>query len=600
MGASEFALSALAFLLTYAIHSTLLLGAACVLAPRVARSLALRERMWKTAMFGGLITALVQVGVSMETPLFHWTLAADQAAEKAVVEPTKQRAAAPSESHPIPAALPVVAEPLDAAPSPRDTSQACAPASPDAPWIEPAAPREELARPIRTRAELAPQGGSSSIAFEDAEAIRTSLSDAPSSSVESATDDASHAGWLSSAVARWREWTARGLFVWALFALFVVAVFAHMCLRLARSMRGRKELEGGPLREALDRLIPEAFPAGRHVRLYVAPDLRAPVSFGFVRPSICVPPRALVELSAEEQESMLGHELAHLLRRDPLWLSLAWLVERVFFFQPLHRIARAELHDVAELACDDWAASRTGDRLALASCLARIAEWIIGAPRSLPATSMAEHHGRCRLTQRIERLLDEAPSRSRDDELRRWLAPAAAAGLGALVLVAPGVSAPSMRGPATFGAAAAASEDDSDEVRFDLDTEIEAALAESFAPNVPDGAAIAIQAPRHAATTPNAVFEAAERAELRAGLTKLSESLASLRVELAPLREQSDVLADDRDLARALESIQRRAEMLERRSEALAQLIQVLETLESMPAHPSSTSSGVQGSRSLP
>ncbi|NUP98046.1 MAG: hypothetical protein HUU28_17955, partial [Planctomycetaceae bacterium] len=70
----ELALEGLAFLLTYAIHSTLLLGLACLIAPRFARSLALRERIWKFAMFGALVTSLVQVGASMETPLFHWTL----------------------------------------------------------------------------------------------------------------------------------------------------------------------------------------------------------------------------------------------------------------------------------------------------------------------------------------------------------------------------------------------------------------------------------------------------------------------------------------------------------------------------------------------
>ena len=37
---------------------------------------------------------------------------------------------------------------------------------------------------------------------------------------------------------------------------------------------------------------------------------------------------------------MLAHELAHLARRDPLWLAFASVVERVFWIQPLNRIAR--------------------------------------------------------------------------------------------------------------------------------------------------------------------------------------------------------------------------------------------------------------------
>jgi beta-lactamase regulating signal transducer with metallopeptidase domain len=119
------------------------------------------------------------------------------------------------------------------------------------------------------------------------------------------------------------------------------------------------EVLEGDLRTTLDRLVPLAFADNRRVRLYLAPDVAAPVSFGLFRPSICVPPRAADELSDDEKETMLAHELAHLARRDPLWLSMAWLIERVFFFQPLNRFARAELHDVAELLCDDWAVTRT-------------------------------------------------------------------------------------------------------------------------------------------------------------------------------------------------------------------------------------------------
>src|SRR5688500_7633515 len=73
MDASRLALQALAFVLTYAIHSTLLLGLACLLAGRV-RSIAMRERVWKVALLGGLVTALVQVGARCETPFAHGTL----------------------------------------------------------------------------------------------------------------------------------------------------------------------------------------------------------------------------------------------------------------------------------------------------------------------------------------------------------------------------------------------------------------------------------------------------------------------------------------------------------------------------------------------
>jgi hypothetical protein len=318
-----------------------------------------------------------------------------------------------------------------------------------------------------------------------------------------------------------------------------------MWMRLARRLRERVELDGGELRERLDRLLPLAFPGRRRVRLYVAPDLAAPVSFGLLRPAIAVPPRALTELSGDEQETMLAHELAHLARRDPLWLSIAWLVERVFFFQPLNRIARAELHDAAELLCDDWAVARTGQRLALASCLARIAQWIVGAPRALPATSMAEGHGRCRLTQRIERLLED--DRARDERPRRWTGPAAAGALSCLVLVVPGVGA-SLE-PRECG-------------------EVDGA-GRCYAPDEDEGT-------DGDATSPE-LDEQGASASLAADLDGLDESISLLAEELSGVREIFADLDPNPALQRTLDVLDARTRQLELRSAELRSLVHQLD-----------------------
>ncbi len=65
---------ALAWLLTYAIHSTILLGATVILASRFADEHAWLDRLWKAALIGPLITASVQVGSSV-TPLGgYWSI----------------------------------------------------------------------------------------------------------------------------------------------------------------------------------------------------------------------------------------------------------------------------------------------------------------------------------------------------------------------------------------------------------------------------------------------------------------------------------------------------------------------------------------------
>ena len=52
----------LSWLLTYAIHSTILLGVALIIALRFADEHAWLDLVWKTALLGPLVTASVQVG----------------------------------------------------------------------------------------------------------------------------------------------------------------------------------------------------------------------------------------------------------------------------------------------------------------------------------------------------------------------------------------------------------------------------------------------------------------------------------------------------------------------------------------------------------
>jgi len=172
----------------------------------------------------------------------------------------------------------------------------------------------------------------------------------------------------------------------------------------------------------------------RDVRLTVSEDLSSPVALG--AGEICLPARALSELDPIRMESILAHELAHLVRRDPMWLTIARVIEAVFFFQPLNGLARRRMQEAAEFASDAWASARVARPLDLAHCLARVAEWTIAAPR-LPVPAMAERRGRV-LVRRVERLTT--------GRVVHEVAPGRAARLGAavalvgLVLLAPRVA----------------------------------------------------------------------------------------------------------------------------------------------------------------
>ncbi|MEM7205715.1 MAG: M56 family metallopeptidase [Planctomycetota bacterium] len=179
--------------------------------------------------------------------------------------------------------------------------------------------------------------------------------------------------------------------------------------RLRRRLADRRLIIEGGLPRRLLRLV-DAAKSPRAVRLTTSECLTSPIAFGLLQPEICVPARALRELDVEQQESMVAHELAHLLHRDPQWLLLGECVQRLLFLQPLTAVARRRLLRLAELRCDAWAAARIGRPLSLARCLVDVAEWLLAAPRPLQhATSMAAE--RSQLGERIGRLLEDQPAR---------------------------------------------------------------------------------------------------------------------------------------------------------------------------------------------
>ncbi len=181
-------------------------------------------------------------------------------------------------------------------------------------------------------------------------------------------------------------------------------------LRSQRALGRRRPVAEGPWQEALARLTRDAG-VRRRVRLTVSDRLSAPVAFGVLRPEICLPARALSDLDPELARPTLAHELAHVVRLDPLWLGLAHVARTLLFVQPLNRLATRELTHLAELAADDWAARRSGDRFALARTLTEVASWLRRREPAAAACAMVRRRGR--LEQRVRRILDATP------ELRR-------------------------------------------------------------------------------------------------------------------------------------------------------------------------------------
>jgi Zn-dependent protease with chaperone function len=93
---------------------------------------------------------------------------------------------------------------------------------------------------------------------------------------------------------------------------------------------------------------------------------------GIFRPTILLSTWMMEHLDQHERETVLAHELKHIVRRDYLILFLATLLRDAFFYIPTSRAVYRQIQQEKELACDDAAAEITGRPLALASALTKV------------------------------------------------------------------------------------------------------------------------------------------------------------------------------------------------------------------------------------
>jgi beta-lactamase regulating signal transducer with metallopeptidase domain len=196
--------------------------------------------------------------------------------------------------------------------------------------------------------------------------------------------------------------------LWAIYAALVL-VRVLFATRRARAALGPRDIVIDSTVAERFRNVAARFGIKRTITLTVSGEMNSPVALG--QTEICVPSRLVSELSPDEQESVLAHEIAHVVRRDPLWLLASVTIESILFFQPLNRLARLRIQEEAEFLADDLAVEKASSGLVLARCLARVAEWMSAPERRLLAPAFVEQ--KASLTTRIKRLLDPSLENSR-------------------------------------------------------------------------------------------------------------------------------------------------------------------------------------------
>ena len=136
----------------------------------------------------------------------------------------------------------------------------------------------------------------------------------------------------------------------------------------------------------------------RVIRYCECERLDAPAAFGWIRPVVLLPVRALSGLTEDQIEAVIAHELAHIRRLDCFVNLFQIGVETLLFYHPAVWWVSQQIRVEREHCCDDEAVALCGDAVTYARALAQMEQW-----RTAPSLMMAAN--RSPLSQRVVRLL---------------------------------------------------------------------------------------------------------------------------------------------------------------------------------------------------
>ncbi len=167
------------------------------------------------------------------------------------------------------------------------------------------------------------------------------------------------------------SWALYAAAAWAAIASWFLAGVGHGLWHLHVLKRSGVLVDVAQLdarvRENLER-------STRRVTLSTSDRVNVPTVVGLVKPVILVPGWVMQELSADELNQIVLHELAHLRRLDD-WTNLAQkVIKALFFFHPAVWWIEQKMSLEREMACDDAVIAATESPRAYAECLTLLAE----------------------------------------------------------------------------------------------------------------------------------------------------------------------------------------------------------------------------------
>lgn len=485
MDSTHFLRLAIALIVTYLMHSTLLLSTAwCIDRRRWLSRHSVREKLWKCAAIAPLLTAFVQIGWTHSSPVWELELGskpaelAESAAWNSVGDlapfvrqrPARSEETTPQNAESVPTALmktpqshelgktdvdgsAIVLVPAVSGNETGAQSQSDHSAQQDdgEDWIVQVTPKRTSKRTspeplsvqqIYNTATDSASNNSNAIIPQLPTRIAASHRPLPKRDTLRATEELlSHRN--SSPIndpnplslAQRADVPSGFLFATWVVVAWIVVGFLRLCVLAVRIvLHLRSCVVAVEEITAATKVICDERGITRPVRVLSSARVAEPAACGILSWIILLPTGIEKHLSRDELTALLAHELGHLVRRDTVWIWIGRILTSCCSWQPLNLLAVHRWQQATEFQCDDWAVRETNSRVVLARVLTTVAEFKTKHSFSPGVSATAPP-----LSLRIERLLnsgslnDACLSRKRKTVLLAMML----ASLGAVTFFAP-------------------------------------------------------------------------------------------------------------------------------------------------------------------
>ena len=123
-------------------------------------------------------------------------------------------------------------------------------------------------------------------------------------------------------------------------------------------------------------LPPQLLKKTANIKIGLSNQIDAPITFGWLNPIVLLPIAICNQLTTKEIETILMHEISHILRKDYIINIIISLNQTILFFNPFSILLNKEMSLQREIACDLMVIKNNPEKVEYMNALLKIAEHV--------------------------------------------------------------------------------------------------------------------------------------------------------------------------------------------------------------------------------